>query len=293
MQITDATEICAIIPTFRPDDGLQQRIDRLAIQVGHIVLVDDSGDPATASTLETLAHRYSNLSLLRNQCNLGLAASLNRGIAEANRRGFGWILTLDDDTTVERDMCGQLVEGWSEISKAGPIGILAMSWGAGHQGQSVDRIEYKSKRMVITSGSLMAMAIFDHVGPFREEFIIDSVDTDYCLRVRARGLPVLQLARRGFTQRLGEPRTVKWGPFRRTILEHSALRTYYRVRNSTTLLMEYWWREPMYAMGCVYCDLQQLLATLFFYRQKDRHLAAMVTGVKHACMGLFGHYAAN
>jgi len=37
---------------------------------------------------------------------------------------------------------------------------------------------------VITSGSLLPLATYADIGPFREEFFIDFVDTDYCFRAR-------------------------------------------------------------------------------------------------------------
>jgi len=147
--------------------------------------------------------------------------------------------------------------------------------------------------MVITSGSLMSMETFDSIGPFRDEFIIDAVDSDYCLRVRAHGLQVIEVATQGFTQRLGHPRTVEWGPLRFTLQEHSPMRTYYRVRNSTALVMENWRREPLYVAGAIYCNLQQVLATLLFYKEKRAHFLATVDGFTHAWKGLFGFHELN
>src|ERR1019366_4219366 len=183
--------------------------------------------------LELVLAGYRNLTLLHNTCNRGLAASLNIGISEASRLGYKWLLTLDDDTVVASDMCRQLLDNWAILSQSFPMGILAMSWGHLSGPTSRPKGLWNEKRMVITSGSLFAMDTYDRVGQFRNEFVIDSVDSDFCLRVRRQGLRVIQIASPGFTQRLGLPRIVRWGPFRFRVQEHSPLRSYYRVRNST------------------------------------------------------------
>ena len=45
---------------------------------------------------------------------------------------------------------------------------------------------------MITSGSLLALAVFRRVGPMREDFFIDAVDFQYCLRLRRHGYKVIE-----------------------------------------------------------------------------------------------------
>lgn len=281
-------DICAIVPTYRPDPGFRRRMELVAAQAGYLIIVDDSGDSEIARVLEALASISGSPTVLHNPSNLGLAASLNRGLHEARRRGYRWALTLDDDTVPLPDMCQRLSEGWATVSRAVPLGILAMSWQPRVSGARENSCEWSRKRIVITSGSLMAMDTFDAVGPFREDFIIDAVDSDYCLRVRAHGLSVVRLADQGFVQRLGDFRRVSLGPWHVTLNEHSPSRTYYRVRNSAVLVKELRQRELYYAAGVVYANLQQLVAALLFYKNKAAHLKAMAQGLHDAWAGVSG-----
>lgn len=136
----------------------------------------------------------------------------------------------------------------------------------------------------------MSMDTFDAVGPFREDFIIDAVDSDYCIRVRMRGLAVVKLDTQGFVQRVGDVRLAKLGPFRVTLNEHGPLRTYYRVRNSAALVRRWWRHEPYYAMGAIYCNLEQLFAAVLFYHNKTAQVKAMAEGLRDAWMGVTGFY---
>jgi rhamnosyltransferase len=280
--------ICAIVPTYRPDPGFQCRMELAAAQVGCLIVVDDSGDSEIACSLDAVANIPGSRAVLHNPSNQGLAASLNRGFEEARRRGYRWVLTLDDDTTLKPDMCQRLSEGWALISQSVALGILAMSWQPGvKHGRENSRV-WSRRRIVITSGTLMSMDTFNAVGPFREDFIIDAVDSDYCIRVRAHGLSVIRLADQGFVQRLGEARTVGLGPLRVALNEHSPLRTYYRVRNSAALVKQWKLRELYYAAGVVYANLQQFVAAVCFYKNKAEHLKAMTQGLCDAWSGISG-----
>jgi rhamnosyltransferase len=48
--------------------------------------------------------------------------------------------------------------------------------------------------MVMTSGCLTNLAIWDESGGFSDELFIDEVDHDYCLNVRRHGYRVVRLA---------------------------------------------------------------------------------------------------
>lgn len=283
-------DICGIVPTYRPDADFRRRMEIVAAQAGLLIIVDDSGDAEIARSLDVLASVLGLPAVLHNPSNMGLAASLNRGFNEARRRGYGWVLTLDDDTVLLPEMVQCLSKGWAMVSQSTPLGILAMSWQGGSSRWRRKSSQWNRKRIVITSGSLMSMGTYDAVGPFRENFIIDAVDSDYCIRVRSRGLSVVRLADQGFIQRLGESRAVGLGPLRITINEHSPLRTYYRVRNSAALVNEWRHRELYYAAGVVYADLQQFVASVLFYENRAEHLNAMVQGLRDAWKGNFGFH---
>jgi len=286
--MTTTSDICAIVTTYRPGSHLLATVEQLVSQVGRIIIVDDSGSPEIESEMRYQLSSCKTVIVLHNEKNVGLAASLNKGIKEAGDRGYSWIITLDDDSIVKQDFSSTLIESWAIISRQCPLGILALSRRAESIRIKPDKFAWKTKRMVITSGSYFPMETFDKVGRFREEFVIDSIDVDYCFRTRAVGLQVILVEKQGMDHRLGTPRLAHLGPISIVLAEHSPLRTYYRVRNSFALLTECWKTEPFYIAGVTYCNLQQLLAIAFFYRNKRAHMAAMLGGFHHAWKRRFG-----
>jgi rhamnosyltransferase len=82
----------------------------------------------------------------------------------------------------------------------------------------------------ITSGNLLSLRVFDDVGPFNEEFFIDCIDFDFCLRLRRAGHFVYRVGQASMQHALGEEARVP-SPFRRFYARHPPARRYYMTRN--------------------------------------------------------------
>ena len=93
------------------------------------------------------------------------------------------------------------------------------------------------------------------IGAFREEFFIDSVDYDYCLRARSRGFRVIKLCRVGMIHSLGEAEQNDIGPLKVYTTNHNPMRRYYMFRNSTVLAREYFLkRSALFDSGVSFSD---------------------------------------
>ena len=92
---------------------------------------------------------------------------------------------------------------------------------------------------VITSGSLIPLAVFTTVGPFREEFFIDHVDLDYCSRARAKGFRIIKTRKQLMSHAIGAYTQHGWLWKKRWMSNHSPDRRYYFARNDTVMLRDY------------------------------------------------------
>jgi len=91
------------------------------------------------------------------------------------------------------------------------------------------RVEY-----IPASGSLIDLALLDRVGPMQDDYFIDRVDVQWCLRARHLGLaiavhPGVEMAHDQAT------RTVQLG--RRTLFVGHDFRAYFHVRNSLAMAL--------------------------------------------------------
>ena len=84
-------------------DSLLQTINRDY----EIILVDNGSED---DSLQHLMHLYPDLHFLKSPTNLGFTGGNNLGMHYALKKGFEYILLLNNDTVVERDFLSPLVE---------------------------------------------------------------------------------------------------------------------------------------------------------------------------------------
>lgn len=238
------TDVCAVLVTYHPDQDFPSRLNRIVPQVAATFIVDNGSSVAETNMLRGLA-AGGTTGLICNLDNLGIATALNIGARRALAEGFTWALLLDQDTQVDHDMVAALLATHASCPDGDRVAIVGSSF-RGPAGQSNEPIPLGSKgelweevESVITSGSLLSLRAYSAVGPFRDEFFIDYVDTEFCLRARTAGYRIIQTRRPLMSHTVGAPTshhlpwTTKW------TTNHPPDRRYYIARNNTVLLREY------------------------------------------------------
>ena len=99
------TPAAIVIPAYNEARTIGDVARRAAAQLPLVIVVDDGSTDGTAAMVEGLP-----VVLLRNETNLGKAASLRRGAVEALRRGAAVIVTLDGDGQHEPEDVPLLLE---------------------------------------------------------------------------------------------------------------------------------------------------------------------------------------
>jgi rhamnosyltransferase len=244
------TDVCAVVITYHPDSAFPSRLSGLSPQVGMIVIVDNGSADAERSMLRE-AGSNPKMDLVFNAENLGVARALNIGIQRAAALGYSRMLLLDQDSHVDDDMVRTLLDihasfpdrdrlaivgsGFSDPTKrnTGAIGHDS----AGEPSEEV-REPWEDSECVITSGSLLPLAAYRAIGPFREEFFIDYVDEEYCRRARAKGYRVIQSRKLLMSHSIGSPTVHEMFGMRKWTTNHPPDRRYYIARNNTVLLRE-------------------------------------------------------
>lgn len=283
--ISAPSDLCAVITTYRPDNGFPARVQRIRNQVGCVVIVDDGKSADNVARLHHWFPETSNVIVHHNATNVGIAVSLNKGISIAKSKGYSWMLTLDDDTIVEPDMVKNLIETWNLVAdQAGkPVAIMGMARSGGH----ADRIEFcpterhlfVEKRGIVTSGSLMSLDVYDAIGGFRNEFFIDSIDYDYCLRARARGFRVIEVCQVGMIHPLGKPIKRRIGCLTLETTNHTPIRRYYAYRNSTVLAQEHFRHDPLYSLAVFVYQLRTVALILLLENDRRKKVKMIFRGL--------------
>ena len=242
--------VFAVVVAYRPDPNkFQANIKSLLGQVERVVIVHNGYKLDWAFVSHD---NSSNIILIHNGANLGVAAALNIGIDIAKNSGADFVLLMDQDShprgdmveILNRSLCARLMRG-DNVAAIGPI--LQDS-----QNASISRVaqakplcgkhaaliagqDAVSADFLISSGSLIPIRVLSEIGEMDETLFIDHVDTEWGLRARARGYVLLQSCRALMEHSLGERRLRVWLIRTRNVPLHKPFRYYYIVRNSVIL----------------------------------------------------------
>ncbi len=283
--------VCAVFVTYHPDAQFALRVGAVAAQVDGVVIVDNGSDGVALAGLRRLALDPA-VTLFENGANLGIAQALNRGARQAGARGFDWVLTLDQDSWVAPD----LVEALFAVRAAHPEPERLAVVGAGFEeaaptaaAAAAPREPWEDVESVITSGSLFALATFAAIGPFREDFFIDYVDTEFCFRARALGYRVARTRRALMSHEIGAPTRHRVLGAEKWTTNHSADRRYYIARNDTVMLRAHGrYRHGGWALKSLGRRLRTCKRVLLYERGKGPKIAATLQGWWHGVRGRMG-----
>lgn len=287
--------VCAVVVAYHPDSGIGDRIRRIREEIAAVLVVDNGSNANAVAELSAM-QRAGEIDLILNESNEGIASALNRGMTWARGRGFAWALTLDQDSIVYPGILHAMKAIYAASADPHRVAVIGAAYD--HKSDSAPlpdpkRVSAARGREVtvnITSGSLTSLAGYSTIGAFREEFFIDSVDQEFCLRARARGYIILASDVPLMTHSLGDYERERIFGLKIGHTNHSPLRRYYSSRNRLVLMREYATREPRWILDLCRRYVQDVVSVALFERRKREKLSAIVRGALDAMRGRFGRY---
>jgi rhamnosyltransferase len=252
--------IYCIIVSYRPNvPRLLDLCEKLVADGAKVVVVDnteapylDRGGLPDGCTLITLGY------------NSGIARAQNTGVHVALDAGADVLLFFDQDSKVEAGLLNDLIAAL-DIGVAEVVSPLCIDettgmplpaevigrYGWSRQVHRPGGAERYPVDIVISSGMAVTRLACETVGAFDDDFFIDYVDSEWCLRCRAKGISIYVVPNAVMRHSIGT-RHVRLG--RLSISVHSPARCYYQLRNCFLLF-----RKP-----CVpfLFALKQLLITV-------------------------------
>jgi len=237
---------CAVVVTYFPGEGFIDLLRQLERQIDRMVVVDNTPATSGLMDLRLVIQSFPSVTLIENRSNKGIATALNQGLELAENEGYDWLLTLDQDTQCSPDMVTTLLE-LSQQCQLKPM-VIGSNYFDPQSGRTKvpvvgDGNSYLEQWTVITSGSLIDVQMALSIGGFREDYFIDQVDHEFCLRARAHGHTVAMCRKPVMTHSVGRPGGVRL-PFLGILPNHPPVRKYYIARNTVVTVATYWRTEP-------------------------------------------------
>jgi rhamnosyltransferase len=285
----EPARVVAIICTYRAEPALLHELLAVVVpQVATICVVDDGTSaaelPALRACVAAATAGRPGLRLVECGSNRGLAAALNTGIDIAREAGATHCLLLDQDSRPADNMVAALLAAENAalahglpLAGVGPLlpevprRELAVDDGSPVPG-------LRPVELLITSGSLIRLAVFDRIGVMDESLFIDNVDLDWSFRAHALGLATCVAEAATMRHRIGEQRRLAGGM---VVAVHTPDRLYYMMRNRMRL-----YARPHVPRQWVARDLPRLLGKFALFSllvsPRAANAAAMLQGIWHA-----------
>lgn len=231
--------VCAGVVTYNPDITLLRgNIAALIPQVDEIFIFDNGSK--NAHDLEKLKDKYA-LAIEYSDVNLGISKALNELCEAAEQKGYGWIVTMDQDSICDSTMVYNLLK-YSDNEKYGIVAPRVEFRSGSELILSTKDAEKEtvSINACITSGSLTNMKAWKQIGGFDEWMFIDHVDNEFCTNLRVHGYDIIRVNSAVLYQRAGEMHYLDL-PFGKKLLlpYYSPFRNYYICRNTVFYLRKY------------------------------------------------------
>ncbi|WP_310630130.1 MULTISPECIES: glycosyltransferase family 2 protein [unclassified Paraburkholderia] len=287
-----------LITLYKPDARQAEHLLRLPALSPEVVAVDNSPQADAVLHARLAAH---GVSVIANHNRGGIAGAFNAGLEFLIGRGCDVFFIFDQDSTVPDDYFDRMLIGCASLGEprflVGPrifnlnvrrdLPLFTVRrWSARIAPIRDGAHGLLPCSVIISSGTAISLAAYRALGRFREDFFIDHVDAEYCMRAQAHGVPVCVNADVSLPHELGKATPGQHWP-RVDIFDQSALRHYYAARNCILVARDYWHSYPALLLINL-ITLKHLAFVLLHARQKRMKLQAILCGIGDGLRGKCG-----
>jgi rhamnosyltransferase len=273
--------ISSITVTYNPDlKILINQIQVLLLCVDNIIIIDNHSENFLEFSKSLNSEKIRIISLTENK---GIAYAQNIGlkslINQSNETDY--VLFFDHDSIPDNKFVPSMIYESNKLKNQGiNLFLLGASYFDNISNSSskfLVRNKYSFKKVgcqrsnldlikcnfLISSGSFIPIEVFKKVGLFREEFFIDHVDTDFCIRAENFNIPIYGNCNALMVHSLGDFSIKIWFGKKIPVPLNSNLRNYYMIRNSIKLVlyekMDILWRIYIIKRSIIYIILSLII----------------------------------
>jgi rhamnosyltransferase len=297
-----APSTLAIIVTYNPRPGdLVALLSRLRTERVDTIVVDNCSD-----NIDETAHQiaaFPETQLVRLNRNYGIAYAQNIGLHTALAADYEFALLLDQDSLPDADFVEKSQRAFATLD---PDGLSVAAVAPSYIDSSTQYLypfvrfsrfgvhtfrpseQYADVSLIISSGSTLRLKVLPAIGLMNESLFIDHVDTEWCLRVIAKGFRLVGLADNRMKHSVGDATIRILG---RNLPAHTYKRRYLATRNLFFLIFHADAPKQWKIKEAV-TSLLKLLVTLPYLDARTAHVRSYALGVHDGIAANFTRYYA-
>jgi rhamnosyltransferase len=288
--------VCAIVVTYNIGKRVLLGIESLLSQVEHIIVIDNNSSDNSLRIVQDFAENYpKQIKVVANKTN-NLAAAQNVGINYAKKLKARFILIMDHDSIAGEAMVVKQLQAYNSFDD-GSLAIVAPNLCDKFSKRKAHYIRHYKKigfsritfgkndvltniMLVIASGSLIPLQAIDNIGLMNEDFCIDQLDFEWCLRAISMNYKIIALRDANLLHQLGKCRDFKMLKMCVTTSNHNAVRRYYIYRNRLRLWRMYGLKVPAFILFDIVAISYDLIKITLFEASKKAKLKAAICGAR-------------
>lgn len=238
-------DILAIVITFNPSiERLKKLVESLVYQNVKVLIVDNN-----SKNKDELMFFSNSIEVNMLEDNYGIAFAQNVGVTKAIDEKYDFILFFDQDSNVEDDFVGLMVDTYYSLGRNDVCCISPRFYNDRYNfyydSLVINKLGFRKRvnlqhvsrpyevSLVISSGSLVPVDKIKNIGGMKSNFFIDAVDTEWCFRASSLGYKIFVSNKAIMKHTIGdEVVDLKF----KKVSVHSPFRRYYIIRNNFYLL---------------------------------------------------------
>lgn len=272
---------CVVL--YNPDveviSNIQSYIDFLEV----LVVVDNSSEKNEISKNISDLEKVHYIDMIGNR---GIAFALNTGLDYLYERGFECALTMDQDSRFPDDEIEKINEFLDKYFF--DYSIISLGY------KKMRKLDNSPSEVIdvpfwITSGNFVKLEDYRLVGGFNNDLFIDSVDHEFCWKLKNNGKKIGIMRGMYLKHSIGSPngKITLFGTSYSISSNHSPIRYYYRYRNIIYLhnIDKKFFKETY--IRELYLNIIRML---LFDNNKKQKISMIRKGIKDGKDGKLGKY---
>lgn len=296
------SKFAVVVVTYFPNNASIQSLNRISRLCHKLIIIDNT----PADTITDFP-KLQNITVYKFRENVGLATALNKGTQLAGQQGYKNIFLLDQDSRLPHHFFKNMLIFKSKIDslvcncKLYAPNFYDRNSKTFAKFPIITRFTVKHTTcgkiqsgpcnyatIAITSGTLITYSGYKEIGPFRDDYFIDFIDNEYCLRAKKFGFSVAvncdvvlnhSIGKRSVHHFLGM--TIKPN-------HHPPVRRYYISRNGIRTAIDYIFSYPSYIPLITARMIHELISILLYEDSKYKKIKALIYGIYHGLIGKMG-----
>lgn len=193
-----------------------------------------------------------------NKQNLGISVSLNIAVNLAKQNNSIFLLTMDQDSYFDSDTIKNMIK---ELNTNNSVAIYAPSY-------NMNNYCNQNNQIVMTSGNIINIAICEKLGGFNNDFFIDCVDHEYCLKALSNNYEIKIIKETILHHELGNIKVHNIGIKKIMTTNHVSWRRYFITRNRLYINDMYKKKFPLFCKKELRNNKREMIKILLFEKNK-------------------------